>query len=50
MSQPHTQPYLFEHLLLGLAQLLVFDLPLAKLPLQLLDVFAQSQLIPGEWG
>lgn len=47
---PHPQAYLLEHLLLGFAQLLVFDLPLAKLPLQLLNVLAQSQLIPGEWG
>lgn len=40
--------HLLEHLLLGLAQLLILDLPLAELPFQLLDVPAQSQFIPGE--
>lgn len=40
--------HLLEHLLLGLAQLLILDLPLAELPFQLLDVPAQCQLIPGE--
>lgn len=43
-----SETHLLEHLLLGLAQFLVLDLPLAELSLQLLDVPAQCHFIPGE--
>lgn len=45
---PRLQTHLLEHLLLRLAQLLILDLPLAELPLQLLNVPAQCQFVPGD--